>query len=288
MSKNNGFTREYKKLNLNEIESHKIYEYIKKDINIGKVFPALRKDRIDFYYEGGCIIQYEKNEFSYNIEYFKHIGKEYYVISPNNYFISGQRFDILSLYDELKKGVKNKFNNDGKKKERQFLCELYKYTYADRKSDTVVLDIEIYNERKKCDLMLYNKKLQELMLVEAKVVGDGRISKQKKEDLPEVIKQVKEYTGWIDKGVGTFKEQYTNYITIMNRVFGIDFKSEIKDICKSAKLIVFEPEKPLGNDHKQKLVNNLGTENVLFANEENVLNKDNSTIDIDKIWELLY
>ncbi|MDK2803892.1 MAG: hypothetical protein PWR23_896 [Peptostreptococcaceae bacterium] len=275
------FKREFNRFELNKFKGEKIYQFLEKDINNGEIFPALRDNRIDFYYEGGCIFQYESNRFSYNPDYFKYMGEKYITLDVTNQMFNGDSFGLRTFYEDLKKGVKNRFTNkNNEKTERQFLGELYKYTYAYKKSNTVVLDIEIrFNKGngKKCDLMLYNNQLQKLMLVEAKVVGNKELVS---DTTPKVIDQVKEYSSWINEGVEIFTEKYSNYIEFMNSMFERNFNNDIKDICKSAKLIVFEAkEKTITDQHKQKLKAGLGEGNVLFVSEDN--------IDIDEIWRKL-
>lgn len=47
------FKREFNRFELNKFKGEKIYQFLEKDINNGEIFPALRDNRIDFYYEGG-------------------------------------------------------------------------------------------------------------------------------------------------------------------------------------------------------------------------------------------
>ena len=282
MSKNKrNFKKEFKGFDFNKFKEEEIYQLLKEDIKNGKIFPALRDNRIDFYYEGGRIFQYKSNRFSYNTDYFKYMGGKYTTINSENYMVDNNNFNLRSFYEDLKKGVRERFKNkNNEKTERQFLSKLYKYTYDSEESNTVVLDIEIrFNKGngKKCDLMLYNNQLQKLMLVEAKVVGNKELVS---DTTPKVIDQVKEYSSWINEGVEIFTEQYSNYIEFMNSVFNKNFNTDVRDICKSAKLIVFEAkEKTITDQHKQKLKAGLGEGNVLFVSEDN--------IDIDEIWRKL-
>ena len=282
MSEKKGkFKKEFKGFDFNKFKEEEIYEFLKEDIENGDTFPALRDNRIDFYYEGGRIFQYKSNRFSYNSDYFKYMGKKYTTLDTTNHMFSSDSLGLRTFYEDLKKGVKNRFiNKNNEKTERQFLGKLYKEAYDYKKSNTVVLDIEIrFNNGngKKCDLMLYNNQLQKLMLVEAKVVGNKELVS---DTTPKVIDQVKEYSSWINEGAEIFTEQYSNYIEFMNSVFERNFINDVKDICKSAKLIVFEAkEKTIADQHKQKLEAGLGMGNVLFVRDDN--------IDINTIWKML-
>ncbi|ABR49258.1 hypothetical protein Amet_3119 [Alkaliphilus metalliredigens QYMF] len=279
------FKRGFEGFDLSMFIGEEIYQYIKKDIDHGEIFPALRDNRIDFYYEGGCIFQYKNNRFSYNPAYLKYNEEKYKPQNSKNSIFKNHNFDLKTFYEDLKQGVKNRFTTkNNKETERQFLSRLYKSTHSCKESNTVVLDIEIrFNkvDGKKCDLMLYNNQKKKLMLVEAKVVGNKYLVSK---TTPKVIDQVREYSSWINEGAETFTKQYSYYIEFMNSVFDKNLNNDIKDICKSAKLIIFETEKKTIIDkHKQKLQVGLGKGNVWFVSKD----KSQENIDIDTIWKML-
>ncbi|MDR3584804.1 MAG: hypothetical protein P4L59_05705 [Desulfosporosinus sp.] len=290
------FNKEFKNFNLEIFKNQEIYRFLVSDINSGEVFPALRVDKIDFYYNGGCIFSYKVGGFSFNCDYLKYMGEEYTSLFRNNhlngkivklesfYKYLKEGVTIETFYKDLKKGVETRFSSsssENKKMERQFLSPLYKSTFRsgqkEKDSHTKVLDIEMrFNKSngRKCDLVLYNNLLQKLMLVEAKVVGNSELVSN---TTPKVIDQIKEYTSWL-----TYEEtimvQYSNYIEFMNKAFNTNLNKEIKDICKNAKLIVFENEgKSLEDNYSQKLINELDVNNVLFT----------KSVNVDEIWESL-
>lgn len=191
-----------------------------------------------------------------------------------NYLTEGS-IELEVFYEDLKKGVKERHTSENNKPtERQFLSPLYKSTFSEKSNRTVVLDIEIWNCGKKCDLLLYNNQLQKIMFVEAKMDYNDEI---KSRTTPEVIEQLNEYTSWlIDEE--NFIEQYSNYINFINEVFDTSLNEKIKSICRPAKLLVFEDEGKLRKHHKEKLIDYLGEHNVMFATAGD---------DIDKIWEHL-
>jgi hypothetical protein len=283
------FKREYKKFDLQKFKNEEIFNLIENDISCGNIFPALRANEIHFYYEGGRIFTFNGGKFSYNTEYHKYMIGEYGE-SKNNFLINRPfELTLKQFYEDIKIGVyeRHRRSNKGESNERQFLAELYKSTYTKdtyRKttSDTKVLDIEMRfnkgNDEKKCDLVLYNNKLQKLMLVEAKLVDNPEI--KSRSDYPKVIQQVNRYTSWLDDE-NLLKEQYSSNIEFINTLFNTAFNKEIKDICKSAKLIVFKTniQKELKQEHKTKLVDRLGMENVLFYSVDDIKN-----INIDEIW----
>lgn len=283
------FKREYKKFDLQKFKNEEIYSLLEEDIYCGKVFPALRANEIHFYYEGGRILTFNGGKFSYNTEYHKYMI-DTYKDSQSNFLINRpSELTLKQFYEDLKIGVceRHRRSNKDESNERQFLAKLYKSTYTkdsctETTSDTKVLDIEMrFNkgkDRKKCDLVLYNCKLQKLMLVEAKLVDNQEI--KSRSGYPKVIQQVNRYTSWLDDE-NVLKEQYSNYVEFINAVFNTAFNKEIKDICKFAKLVVLKTNKQeeLKQEHKDKLIDRLGMENVLFYSVDHIHN-----IKIDEIW----
>lgn len=278
------FKRGFENFSLEKFIKEEVYKLLEDDIEKGRIFPTLRAGEIHFYYDGGCIFSY-KNRFSYNLDYHKYMGEKY-VSSRNNYLIDRpSELTLEQFYNDLKLGVCKKHKSkEGKPTERQFLSQLYKSTYKMKSKDTIVLDIEMrFNEsdKKKCDLVLYNNIQQKLMLVEAKMVDNKEI--KSKYGTPDVIDQVRNYTSWLSKEE-IIKEQYSKHIQFINTVFNTDINTEIKDICKSAKLIIFKTneQKELEEGHKQKLIDRLGRENVLISSIENI-----DKININEIWKYL-
>jgi hypothetical protein len=277
------FERKFDAFNLDKFKEAEIYKLLERDIKSGEVFPALRVNRIDFYYKGGRIFWYKSGKFYYNTNYLKYMSEDYTSLDTKSY-LTGRTVELKTFYEDLKKGIEKKFSSkNAEAMERKFLTTLYKKSFGSEDARTVVLDIEVrFNNGngKKCDLLLYNNKLQKLMLVEAKVIGDSRL--KSKDGTPEVVSQVNEYSSWFIE-VDTFKEQYSNYIKFINKEFDTKLNKEIKDICKTAKLVVFEYKKELEKNHKEKLEIALGKKNVFFMK---IIDIDQD-IDIDELWNEL-
>jgi len=285
------FERKFDIFDKEKFEGERIYKLLKEDIESGEVFPALRVNRIDFYYEGGCILNYKSNGFFYNHDYLKYMGENYTSLNQGNYLIDN-KIGLKEFYEDLKKGVSLRHTlKSNKSTERQILSQLDESTFKDKSKESIVLDVEIrFNKPngKKCDLLLYNNKQQKLMLVEAKMEYNPEIKSKAIPPTPKVIDQVKEYSSWLTDR-DTIKKQYSNYIEFINYVFGTNLNKGIKDICKKAKLIVFEKEKELDEKYKPILREELGSNNVLFTGINNVLitRSSETGIDIDKIWNEL-
>ncbi len=251
-----------------------LFNLLKKDILSGVVFPAIRKNEIYFYYEGGCLYKFSNGKFSRDKNF------EKYGCEDGN----------LSPYENAKKQVVSKFTSTkGNDKERRLLNALYGLTF-NRKHffDTVVLDIEVnlngnIGAGKKCDLVLYNLPSGEIMFVEGKVFSDRRVN-VKCGSLPKVIEQVNMYSSAIAEQAQTIISQYANHIEIINRLFGTQYPAP-KKLVQPAKLLVYETPLTVNLTENNSysidtVTSSLGTNNVVFVKKE----ERPST---DEIWNSL-
>jgi hypothetical protein len=202
------FIREFDKKKCKQVKENKLWEKLFSDIKDGIVYPAIRKERLDFYYAGGVLFRFEGKSYKFNTEYFKYIKEldpdlnilPYAGIKGSYKSVDtlereiGKKNYFYNNYDKLKEGIELKFSSkknsksvecyldleDDKEnmdKERKFLAQLYSYTYRKQDETTpkvIVLDIEIRanledgENGKKCDMLLFNMESNELMFVEAK------------------------------------------------------------------------------------------------------------------------
>ena len=249
-----------------------LFNLLKKDIISGVVFPAVRKNQIYFYYEGGCLYKFSNGKFMRDKAFEKY----------------GSETEGLSSYEIAKKQVENKFTNKmGNVKERRLLNALYRHTFCnERLNDTIVLDIEVnLNGKvacgKKCDLVLYNVPSGEIMFVEGKVFSDSRVN-VKRGNTPEVIEQVNEYSLAIEEQAQTIIKQYANHVDIVNYLFDTQYPTP-KKLVQPAKLLVYETPLNLTENNLYSIdtINaTLGANNVVFVKQE----ERPST---DKIWNSL-
>lgn len=253
-------------------KNNMLFNLLKNDIKRGIVFPAIRKNQIYFYYEGGCLYRFSNGSFSRDKAF------EKYSCATED----------LSPYEMAKKQVENKFTNaKGNDKERRLLNALYCHTYnAACRCNTIVLDIEVnlnslISRGKKCDLVLYNTLSRELMFVEGKVFYDRRVN-VKCGNMPEVIKQVNTYSAAVAEQKQTIIKQYENYIDIINSLFGTAYQKPER-LNQSAKLLVYEtPLSPTDNNiySIDNVTAALGKNNVVWF-------KQNERPSIDEIWNAL-
>ena len=249
-----------------------LFNLLKKDILSGKVFPAVRKNQIYFYYEGGCLYKFSNCKFTRDKAFEKY----------------GCKNKNLSSYEVAKKQVENKFTNvTGNVKERRLLNSLYNCTFDKTQTpDTVVLDIEVnlngnIGGGKKCDLVLYNLPTSTIMFVEGKVFFDTRVN-VKRGGTPEVINQVNTYSAAIAEQHRTIICQYANHVETINRLFGTQYPIPQK-LVRRAKLLIYETPsaKTENNSYSiETIISALGADNVAFI-------RQNEAPSTDEVWNSL-
>lgn len=267
-----GFVRCLEEKQLSALQSEtnaQLYGLLKADVLSGVVFPAVRKNELYFYYQGGCLYKLHKGKF----------------IRDKNYEKYGKNLTEACQYTKAKKEIEQKFTNVcGNDKERRLLNGLYSATFdPSYTGDAVVLDIEVnfngmIGQGKKCDLALYNTKLRTLMFVEGKVFTDKRVN-VKVGSVPEVIEQVNGYSRAVEEQEQTIIEQYENYIDIINKLFDASFASPVS-VVKPSKLLVYEtPSEPtLNNKYSIDSINlSLGKNNIVWC-------KKDEYPSVDEIW----
>lgn len=269
------FIRSLDKKQIDALYSDKnsaLFHLLKNDIKSGAVFPAIRKNQIYFYYEGGCLYKFSNGSFTRDKAF------EKYSCAIEN----------LSPYEVAKMQVENKFTNaKGNDKERRLLNALYHHTYrGEHFCDTVVLDIEVNLNGsvacgKKCDLVFYNVLSRELMFVEGKVFSDKRVN-VRRNNMPEVIEQVNIYSAAIAEQKQVIIKQYENYIFIINSLFETKYPSPTK-LIQPTKLLVYETPLSLTDNNRYSI------DTITAALGENsvVWYKQNERPSIDEIWNYL-
>lgn len=249
------------------------FALLKEDVAKGIVFPAVRNERIDFYYLGGCL-------YSFGGTFFR--DKEWEKFSENT--------KGLSEYCKAKKQVENKFAKmHGGSAERKILNELYSQTFAsNRSSAVVVLDIEISlgkvdDKSQKCDLLLLNTQTDEIMFVEGKVYSDPRVRSAVGQKI-EVIDQVNAYTTVVERQSETILAQYAEHVRILNKLFGTNYNPP-KKLLMPVRLLVYETGigKEVNIRYTVETVSNvLGANNVMWVEREPVVAPS-----LEQIWAAL-
>jgi ribonuclease J len=269
-------------LKRNELKPLKLLKSEVKNGN-GKIFPALRKGNINFYYFGGVL-------YTLTCQTIGRRNKNY------KKYNDGVTNDMCE-YEQRRRQNENRFSSEGgNDQERALLSALYPFTYSDKKANVVVLDIEVrlngkIHTGKKCDMVLLNKSKREIMFVEAKIFTDSRV-RVTKDEVPPVVEQVNAYSQSIAEQRKWIPQQYIEFIQIMNQVFEIDLlkgfdSSNELTLIEPAKLLVFNTpaserrDENLNWKHSYEMIENgLGKENVMW-------HEGTDAPCLEQVWEKL-
>lgn len=228
-----------KQLVNNGLFKNKLFDDIKK----GKVFAALRKNRVDFYFKGGKLFSFGSNGLSTHIKY---------ATTPEDKtgnYVTESKFSekcgnsIKSFVSDYNK-IKTNCELYSKGSEAACVSYLYsKYSFVSSAADIVVLDIEISlkadedknGNQDRIDILLYSKSDRALKFVEAKLYTNKEI---RSETDPEVVGQIERYNSQIERKEGEICNAYGKYVEIMNDLFSLKIERPIK-ILPGAGLYIF-------------------------------------------------
>jgi len=186
------------------------------------VFPAVRNNRIDFYYRGGKLFEFKNGKFKTHYKYASVIDgavKDY--LDQENL----RKHKLISSFKEGYKRIKENCSRYSGV-EAEGASELYgKHSYLLSKENVVVLDIEVQFSGKgsRIDLLVYNKKERKLRFYELKHFSNKElwsVSGSK----PKVTEQIKKYKDIIDKDKmqGSILNAYKSYVNIINDLFKLE------------------------------------------------------------------
>lgn len=192
---------------INDLENQPLYdECLKPDIKSGVVFPAVRNNRMDFYYLGGKLFSFDhKNLFSTHLKYASvAIGDN---LGPYVTQEDLEEIAIASFVDGYERIKENCAKHS--RKEALGVSQVYgKYSCAGAHAgDVVVLDIEVSLKREddeyevehrdnsragsdRMDLLLLNTVSSELCFFEAKHYSNDDIRGKK----PRIVDQMRRYS----------------------------------------------------------------------------------------------
>lgn len=236
-----------RKFNLiDELNAEPLFrDYLLPDIRKGDVFPAIRKNEIHFYYQGGRLFKYN-GKFYTHIKYAFNSEKDLTDITeadlkelkPIEHFVDG--------YEKIKACCKIY----SAKSEACNVAKLFNnYSYAKRESteDKILLDIEAAldseSEEKnidRFDLVLFDTKEETLQIVEAKLFSNNEI-RAKSNNIPKVVEQIKRYEENIKnpKNENEIINAYKDYVGIVNDLFGLKLPKPAI-INKNVNLLIFD------------------------------------------------
>lgn len=240
--KQSPFKRELPRSIINKLLIDPLYiNKLKKDIENGVVFPAIRpKNLIDFYYKGGRLFQYDNKEFNTHIKYAAVIDKrknDYLKESELKHSILAP--DFSTSYPRIKENCALYAGDEAKGVSNIY----HKYSYATGKHEIVVLDIEVSlsspeddKTLDRIDILLYNTAEKKLKFVEAKHYSNKEIWSK---TIAKVINQIDRYENQIKIRKTEIISGYNNYIIIANDLFNIKLP-DVQDIDERVTLLIFD------------------------------------------------
>lgn len=209
------------------------------------VFPAVRNNRIDFYYLGGKLFSFKGNDFSTHHKYAS------VITNIKGDYIKQSQLETVEI-------IKNFIAGYTRIKEN---CALYagveaegvsyiygKYSYFTQ-NPIVVLDIEIAlanNEREeeagvkktdRIDLLFFDKETATLKFYEAKHFSNKELWATVG-NKPQVVSQINRYEEQLRTRNQEILAAYQNYVKIINDLFNLKLALP-KKIDKSVGLLIF-------------------------------------------------
>jgi hypothetical protein len=243
-------------------EEHLYSKYLLPDIKDGNVFPAIRKDKISFYYKGGNLFSYDKNGFETNIKYAsvsKRMSKGEDETYINEHDLKNVK-TIEKFTDEYERIKENCFRYSGVEAVGvSGVCE--KYSYVKANSKIVVLDVETSFEsigakaerrQDRIDLLLLDKRKNILRFYEAKHYSNSEIW-SKEGSRPKVVKQISKYNKQVKGKKTQIIEAYNTYTDIVNTLFDLKL-NKIDTVDLNVYLLIFGFDRDQLNGRLQRLI----------------------------------
>ena len=289
MSEKNDFVRKLDKEIIKRLKNQSsLFEQLLKDTKLEKkaVFPAIRNNRIDFYFSGGKLFSYEKGEFSTHYKYASVLvptGEDPYVKETqlNNLkkietYLEG--YDRIKENCSLYAGV-----------EAIGVSELYgKYSYLSNGNKVVVLDIEVAfkaedeaDDRRmnRVDILLFDTKTATLRFYEAKHYTNKEIWREQGTK-PPVVEQVKRYEKQIKDNKVRILDTYKAYVEILNNLFDITLPTP-KVLDNNVGLLVFGFDENQRNGRLRKLLLKDNSLQGIYLYKVGNINE----VEMDNLWK---
>lgn len=229
------FIRHLDQVLLDKLQREPLFtDRLAEDIKIGDVFPAVRNNRVDFYYGGGKLFSYAFYGFLTHIKYAS------VITSPRSYVREGELPNLspigsfVGVYDRIKENCALYAGM-----EAQGISNILKSfsRFVRGQTQTIIpLDVEICfdaadaddpfeaappkrtNDR--IDMLFYDTEKKLLRFCEAKHYSNGELW-SKPSNHPRVTSQLSRYTRQISKRRDSILAQYRGYTCIINQLLGL-------------------------------------------------------------------
>ena len=244
------FKRELNTTLINKLKGEILFnEKLLEDIKKGDIIPAIREDRIDFYYYNSLLFQY--NGIFKTHSKFAFVPKEYKPTYVANGTELGEVVDFYVGYENIKERAKLYTSP-----ESIGVHSICKAGSILNNNDYIVLDIEIAftpnkdnnevqatidqletsKKQNRIDILLYSIKDRKLLFVEAKHYSNKEI---RANDIPPVVNQIERYNKEINNNYNELLKSYSNYIKNLNELFENEIIPVPIEIVKQCGLIIF-------------------------------------------------
>lgn len=222
------------------------------DIKSGKVFPAIRKSKIDFYHAGCKLFSFNGSEFRSNVAYL--VGFERKLTGEVSERALAELRALSSFkdgYSQIKENTKRHSQPESKQ-----VADLWKKHSCCRKElgEISVLDIELSLDARdddrsqdRIDLILFNSQDLKIRCFEVKTFSNPEI-RVKAGNVP-VVDQIARYRNQLETRSEELLAGYAQYVEIVNRLCDLRIP-EPKSISEQVDLVVFE----FTTEQKKKLI----------------------------------
>lgn len=217
---------------------------LKKDIEGGEVFPAIRSGSVDFYYRGGRLFCFDKHGFKTHVKYASVYDYNRSYVNEVNLKEMVPVRGFLESYPRIKENCEKytSVEPDG-------ISKLYKFSpFMNKPGRYVLLDVEVslkqtsedneepgYKENKprsrmdRIDILMYDTKDCVLHFIEAKDFSNSEIWPKTS---PRVIEQVQKYNKQLARREKEIISAYSDYVSLLNKIFSLSLPNPKKMIHK--------------------------------------------------------
>jgi hypothetical protein len=205
-----------------------------------RVFPAIRRERMDFYYRGGRLFSYDRSGFRTHPKYalaFEDGTKPRGAISESDLAELRPVPSFVRGYASMKK-MCALYGGD----EARQVAELSgRYSYSIKREDVpvVVLDVEASfdarsrdesdNDQDRIDLVLFSISERSLMFVEVKLFANPALRASEGVE-PKIVSQIKRYRAQVQQNRVAILDAYSVYVTAASKMFGVSMPTPEKVI----------------------------------------------------------
>lgn len=252
------------------------------DAKNGDVFPAIRRNSIDFYYFGSRLFEYRQR--------FK-THRKFVLLANKKDYLSEEEFPTKvhpASFNRSYKDIKDACRAYAGV-EAEGISHIYsRFSYFRTKVPVVVLDIEISFEalnnegtQDRIDLLLYNLRTRTLMFVEAKHFSNKELwSRQGKP--PRVTRQLTRYSHQIQTRRDEIVASYSKYVQNVNGLFDLHLPEPQACFCDCGLYILGFDRDQLKGRFKELLLDDGSLKGVRFYSRG-----DPKDISAKTLWDKL-